>query len=333
MQLDPITSLLRDDLRQVERLLREGMKSVAPIIPEAAEHTFASGGKRIRPVLVLLCARLCGYRGPRAMQIASAVEMLHSATLMHDDVVDGAKTRRGRPSVNARWDHRIAILVGDFLYARASQTLVEDGDPEILWIHAKTISQMSEGEVLQIARSFDPEISEAVYMDVIGRKTSSLLATAAESGAILGGVTRAERRAVREFGWELGLSFQMVDDALDYVGDGEELGKLPLADLSEGKVTLPLILVLKQCTVAEREFVNATLKSFAKQSTDGDVVCDPTDVSRVAELVQRYRGTDVVLERARERAARARAEIAPFADCAAKQALLDLTRFVVQRTS
>ena len=267
------------------------------------------------------------------MQIASAVEMLHSATLMHDDVVDGAMTRRGRPSVNARWDHRIAILVGDFLYARASQTLVEDGNPEILWIHADTIRQMSEGEVLQLGRSFDPEISETVYLDVIGRKTSSLLATAAESGAILGGVTRAERRAVREFGWELGLSFQMVDDALDYVGQGAELGKLPLADLSEGKVTLPLILALKQCTVGEREFVKATLKSFAKRNSDGEVAPDPAEVAGVAELVQRYKGTDVALERARERAARARAEIAPFADCAAKQALLDLTQFVVQRTS
>jgi octaprenyl-diphosphate synthase len=331
MRLDSITALVQDDLQQVERMLREGMRSVAPLIPEVGEHAFASGGKRVRPLLVLLSARLCGYRGPRAMQVASAVEFLHTATLMHDDVVDGATTRRGRPSVNARWGDRIAILVGDFLYARASQTLVEDGNPDVLWIYANTIRMMSEGEVMQLERSFDPEIGEAVYLDVIGHKTSSLLATAAESGAILGGVTRAERNAVREYGWQLGLAFQIVDDALDYTGDGNELGKAPLADLAEGKVTLPLILAQKRCSGAERALVGAALKGIAKTRLTGEA-SSRADVASVAAVVERHRGAELALERARECAARARAQIAPFAECDAQRALVDLADFVVQRT-
>jgi len=332
MRLDSITALVQDDLQQVERLLREGMRSVAPLIPEVGEHAFASGGKRVRPLLVLLCARLCGYRGPRAMQVASAVEFLHTATLMHDDVVDGAATRRGRASVNARWGDRIAILVGDFLYARASQTLVEDGNPDILWIYANTIRMMSEGEVMQLERSFDPEIPEAVYLEVIGHKTSSLLATAAESGAILGGVTRAERNSVREYGWQVGLASQIVDDALDYTGDGNELGKAPLTDLAEGKVTLPLILALKRCSGAERALVGSVLKGIAKARLAGDSASAAADVASVAGIVERYRGAELALDRARECAARANAQIAPFAACDAQRALTDLADFVVQRT-
>lgn len=333
MQLDSISSVVRADLLQVERLLRDGMKSVAPLIPEVGEHAFAAGGKRVRPLLVLLAARLCGYRGPRAVQVASAAEFLHTATLMHDDVIDGATTRRGRPSVNARWGDRIAILVGDFLYARASQTLVEDGNQDILWIYSNTIRLMSEGEVLQLSRSFDPEIPEAVHLDVIGRKTASLIATAAESGAILGGVTRAERNAVREYGWQLGLAFQLVDDALDYVGESAELGKAALTDLAEGKVTLPLILTLKRCTGAERTQVSAALKGFATGRLGSDAATPDGELAAVAEIVRRHRGAEQALERAREIAARAQAEIAPFAECDARTALLDLADFVVARSS
>ena len=182
--LDRIIGFLHDDLEQVERVMREALRSVAPVVPVIGEHTFGSGGKRIRPVVVLLASRLCGYRGPRAIQIATAAEYLHSASLLHDDVVDGAETRRGRPSVNARFGSKLAILVGDFMFARACQTLVEDGDQDILASFAESIRAMAEGEVLQLTRSFDPEITESTYIEVIGGKTSSLLASSAESGAI-----------------------------------------------------------------------------------------------------------------------------------------------------
>jgi octaprenyl-diphosphate synthase len=311
-------------------MLREGMQSVAQLIPEVGEHTFASGGKRVRPLLVLLAAALCGYRGPRAVRVASAVEYLHTATLLHDDVVDGASRRRGRPSVNSLWGDRAAILVGDFLYARASQTLVEDGNRDILLIYSETIRTMAEGEVLQLARSFDSDLTESTYLDVIGRKTSTLLATATESGAILGDATRGERRSARAFGWEIGLAFQLVDDALDYSGDSEELGKAPLTDLAEGKVTMPLLASLKRCTVGEREGVASALKSFATQSGRGESP-DIAELHAIAGLVDRYQGTEVTLQHAEERAVRARSRIASFAESDAKRALVELTEFVVQR--
>ena len=271
-KLDEIVAPIQEDLRQVERALRESVRSVAPLLSEVGDYTFAAGGKRVRPILVLLAARLCGYRGPRAIQVAAAAECLHTATLTHDDVVDGADLRRGRPSVNAQFGTRLAILVGNFLLAQSSSLLVADGNPDILAIYADSIRKMAEGEVLQLMRSFDPGIPESVYLDVIGRKTATSIAAAAEAGSILGGVTLSERRALREYGWQVGLAFQLVDDALDYLSSGEELGKAQLTDLSEGKVTLPLLLTLKNCSGAERDEIEAAVKSFAIASahTDGE---------------------------------------------------------------
>jgi octaprenyl-diphosphate synthase len=331
MKLDSITSLLEDDLRQVETMLRDSMSSIAPLIPSVGEHAFSSGGKRLRPMLVLLSARLCGYRGPRAIQVATAIELLHTATLMHDDVVDGAELRRGQPSVNALWGERIAILIGDFLYATASMLIVEEGTRDLLWIFANTIREMSEGEIVQLQRSFDPDIPESVYAEIIGRKTARLLASSAESGAIIGGVTHAERRAVREYGWELGLAFQLVDDALDYLGAGEALGKAPLADVAEGKVTLPLTVALKRCTAAERESAVIALKKLADVRLHGEAPERET-VEQVADVVRRYRGAEETIERARMRVTRARERIEPFSDCDAKKALCDIAEFVVSRT-
>jgi octaprenyl-diphosphate synthase len=318
------------DLGRVERVLHEGMRSVAPLISEVGDYTFDGGGKRIRPVLVLLAARLCGYRGPRAIQVAAAAEFLHTATLLHDDVVDGSATRRGRPSVPAQFGERLAILVGDFLLATSSSMLVEDGNLDMLAAYSDTIRKMAEGEVLQLTHSFDPDISESLYLEVIGRKTATLLATAAESGAILGDVTRSERRAVREYGWQLGLAFQLVDDALDYGGTGAELGKAPLTDLAEGKVTLPLLTALKQATVGERDTIASDIKTLS-QSTDHEQDADKIELA--VDAVRRYRGVEVTLQRAADCSARACAEIEPFVDGEAKRSLIALADFVVQRRS
>ncbi len=312
--------------------MRDSLRSVAPLIPEIGEHTFASGGKRVRPLLVLLSSRLCGYRGPRAIQIAMAVECMHSASLLHDDVIDGAPMRRGRPSVHAQYGARLAILVGDFLYARVCESLVEDGDQDILASFAECIRQMTEGEVIQLSRSFDPDVSESTYLDVIGRKTSSLLAVGCEAGAVLGGVTRAERRALRNYGYQLGLAFQLVDDALDYTGQGDELGKAPHKDVAEGKVTMPLLVALKRCSTAERDAIGSTLKSLGRVAATGGTP-DRSEIARVDETVRRHLGVEVTLERAAERAAEARARIEPFVDCEAKRALCELAEFVVARRS
>ena len=331
-KLDEIVAPIQEDLRQVERALRESVRSVAPLLSEVGDYTFAAGGKRVRPILVLLAARLCGYRGPRAIQVAAAAECLHTATLAHDDVVDGADLRRGRPSVNAQFGTRLAILVGDFLLVQSSSLLVADGNADILAIYADSIRKMAEGEVLQLMRSFDPGIPESVYLDVIGRKTATSIAAAAEAGSILGGVTLSERRAVREYGWQVGLAFQLIDDALDYLSSGQELGKAQLTDLSEGKVTLPLLLTLKSCSNAEREEIEAAVKSFAIASAraDGEGP-DPAQIGRVAGLVSRHRGAELAQGRARECVELALASIDPFVDCEAKRALGELAGFVLER--
>jgi len=243
-------SRIAGDLALVERCMREQLESQSPLVGALGDHVLGSGGKRMRPALLLLAAELCDYTGPRRIQVGAAVELLHTATLLHDDVVDLSPLRRGQPSANALWGNRRAVLGGDFLYARASSMIVEDGDLDILWIFANTIRSMAEGELLQLERSFDPSITEAHYYAVIERKSAVLLSAACEAGSILGGVTRAERRRLAEFGRELGLAFQLRDDALDYEDREADLGKRPYDDLREGKVTLPLLLALKRGAAA-----------------------------------------------------------------------------------
>ena len=332
---------VRDDLALVESAMRQQLASEGEIISLMGEHVLGSGGKRLRPALLLLGAELCGYTGPRRVQIAAAVELLHTATLLHDDVIDLSGLRRGRPSANSIWGNRRSVLAGDFFYARASAMIVEDGDLDILWIFSNTIRHMAEGELLQLQRSFDPSVTEQHYYSVIERKSADLLAAACEAGAILGGVTRAERRRLADFGRELGLAFQIRDDVLDYTAGEDVLGKAPYTDLREGKVTLPLLLALKRCTPAEREAVGAVLKTAARRSaeleaqgeTAPDRVLDKDDLAQVLDLVERHRGLVDTDRRARQHAARAEAAIAPFPDGPAKRALLDAADFAVARGS
>lgn len=319
-------------LDQVEVAMRAQLSSVSDMVPALGEHVLSSGGKRLRPALLFFAAELCGYTGPRRVQIASAIEFLHTATLLHDDVVDSGLLRRGRPSANALWGNRYAVLVGDFLYARASGMIVEDGEIAILEVFANTIRRMAEGEILQMQRSFDPEVTEAHYYEVIDRKSAALLAASCEAGAILGGVTRAEQRRLAEFGREIGLAFQLRDDALDYEGDAGEIGKRPFADLGEGKVTLPLLLALKRCTASEAATVQAVLKTAAaaeRKGASGEAL--ELDAGPVVELVRRYRGLEDTLRRAEVHVDRAASAIAPFPDGPAKEALLAAAEFAVAR--
>ncbi len=330
---------MRPSLDQVERTLRDQLASDLALVGSIGEHVLSSGGKRLRPALVMIASELCGYDGPRRVQIAAAVELLHTATLLHDDVVDLADVRRGRPAARAIWGNRRAVLVGDFFYARASSMIVEDGDLDILWIFSDTIRKMAEGELLQLERSFDPEVTEAHYYAVIERKSASLISAASESGAILGGVTRAERRRVAEFGREFGIAFQLRDDALDYCADEAELGKLRYTDVREGKVTLPLLLTLKRCNAAERDALAAVLKTAARRASELEAegvvaperVLEDAELAPVLELVRRHRGVADTDRRAREHVARAAAAIAPFPAGPAKEALLAAADYAVGR--
>jgi octaprenyl-diphosphate synthase len=320
---------LGGSLGLVEGAMREQLGAQAELVGLLGEHVLSSGGKRIRPALVLLAAELCGYTGPRRIQVAAAVELLHTATLLHDDVVDFSALRRGRPSANAIWGNRRAVLAGDFLYARASSMIVEDGDLRILEIFANTIRLMAEGELLQLQRSFDIEVTESHYYDVIERKSASLLAAACEAGAILGEVTRGERRKLADFGRDLGLAFQLRDDALDYEAGEQTLGKPPYTDLREGKVTLPLLLTLKRATAAERAQVAALLKNAARADREG--APEPLEVAPVLQLVARYRGVEDSVRRAGEHVGRAAAAVAAFPEGAAKRALQAAASFAVSR--
>jgi octaprenyl-diphosphate synthase len=319
---------LSEDLALVESAMREQLASASEVLAALGDHVLNSGGKRMRPALLLLAAELCGYTGPRRIHVAAAVELLHTATLLHDDVVDLSELRRGRPSANALWGNRRAVLVGDYFYARASSLIVEDGDLDILWIFADTIRSMAEGELLQLQRSFDPSVTEAHYFQVIERKSAVLLSAACESGSILGGVTRAERRRLAEYGRELGLAFQLRDDALDYEDREADLGKRPYGDLREGKVTLPLLLALKRCTAAEREAVASLLKVGSRAEPEATRALD---LGPAIEVVQRYRGIEDTVRRAEEHARRARTTIAPFPDGGAQSDLLAAAEFAVQR--
>jgi octaprenyl-diphosphate synthase len=325
-------------LELVERAMREQLASASPLIGTLGDHVLGSGGKRVRPALLLLCAELCGYTGPRCVQVAAAVELLHTATLLHDDVVDLSELRRGRPSANAVWGNRRAVLAGDFFYARASSMIVEDGDLDILWIFADTIRSMAEGELLQLERSFDPSVTEAHYFAVIEHKSAVLLAAACEAGSILGGVTRAERRRLADYGRELGLAFQLRDDALDYQAGEAELGKRAFADLREGKVTLPLLLALKRCSAAERGALHGVLKAAARLSElaaagagGAPAVDGALDLSPVLDAIERYHGVADTLRRAELHRDRAIAAIAPFSADRAKEDLLAAAHFAVAR--
>lgn len=323
------------DMELVEAALRDTVESKAELIGVLGTHLLSSGGKRLRPALVLLAAELCGYTGPRRIELAAALELLHTATLIHDDIVDLAVVRRGRPSANAIWGNRRAVLAGDFFYARASSIIVEDGNLAIVESYANTIRLMAEGELLQLERSFDVGITETHYYDVIERKSATLLSNCCEIGSLLGGVTRNERNRIREYGRQLGLAFQLRDDCLDYDAELADLGKQPFADLREGKITLPLILTLKRCRVGERDHVASVLKGAARLADEhgGMAPFDSPEIEfgPVIELVTSYRGLADTRRRAENHVAKALEAIAPFADGPAKRALRAAAEFAVAR--
>jgi octaprenyl-diphosphate synthase len=331
-------SRIAPSLELVEQAMRDQLSGETEIMVSLGSHVIASGGKRMRPALVLLAAEACGYAGPRSVQLGAALELVHTATLLHDDVVDLSSLRRGRPSANSIWGNRRAILAGDFFYARACSMIVEDGDLSILEIFADCIRLMAEGELLQLERSFDVGVGEAHYYKVVERKTAKLLSAACEIGSVVSGVTQGERRRMSEFGNELGLAFQLRDDALDYEAVEEDLGKPRYADLREGKVTLPLLLALKRCTASESGEVERLLKVARDRSLRASGVEEPepdadiSEIEPVLALVERYRGVEDTVRRANDHVVRARSAIAPFPDGEAKAALLAAAAYAVSRS-
>jgi len=321
--MDHVLNLLKTDLDRVEKQFRHDLDSRVPLIRKVGEYVLASGGKRIRPMMLLLSARLAGYQGDAHIGLASVVEFIHTATLLHDDVVDGAVLRRGQNSANAVWGNEASVLVGDFLFAKSFSIMVRGGNLAILQALSDATTQMAEGEVLQLISTCDLELDESRYIEVVQNKTAVLLEAACRCGAILGGCTEEQEAALAAYGMDVGIAFQFMDDALDYVAEQSEFGKASGHDLLEGKVTLPLIYTLQQCSADERAKVEAIVAQEELPAAD---------LAQVVELIGRYGGIDYTRQRAQDLVDAAKRNLAGFADSPVKQALHDLADYVVSRS-
>ncbi|MGB6411580.1 MAG: polyprenyl synthetase family protein [Candidatus Deferrimicrobiaceae bacterium] len=321
--IDGVFRHLKGDLRRVEKALVAQLKSPVPLIPVVGKHITLSGGKRFRPAVLLLVAEACGYTGPRRIVMSVVTEYMHNATLLHDDVVDGGVLRRGKPAANVVYGNSVSILVGDFLFARASQLMTEDGDLDVLGIYARTLVSLSEGEVLQLMKSADRGISENDYLRVVFHKTASLIAAASETGAVLAGADSSLRKRMFEYGKAVGIAFQLVDDVLDYIGSEKDLGKRPLQDLREGKITLPLIHALREAGDGDRRKTGEILdrRRFSDR-----------EISFLAKMVARNGGLEYTKRRARSFVARGKRHLAFLPSSPARDGLASLSDYIVSRT-
>jgi octaprenyl-diphosphate synthase len=268
--LKEIVRLVEGDLGKVEDVFRTQVRSDVPLVGEIGRYVQEGGGKRVRPALLLLASRLCGYRGERAITLASTVEFIHTASLLHDDIIDEATTRRGRRSVNSRWGNDITVLLGDFLYTKAMAMALSQDNLRILRLLSDVTLRLIEGEILEIERNGNMRVTVEDHLDTIRRKTADLFAACTRIGAILGGVPDERESALSEYGRNLGLCFQMVDDLLDFTAEEKTLGKPVANDLREGKVTLPMIFLLQRGGRSAQDKVKAVLddRAFARVSRD-----------------------------------------------------------------
>mgnify|MGYP000988162489 CR=1 FL=1 len=321
--VDALANLLADDLKGVEALILERMQSPVGMIPDIASHLIEAGGKRLRPLITLAAAKACGGGGKAALALATAVEFIHTATLLHDDVVDGSTLRRGKTAANLVWGNQSSVLVGDFLFARSFNLMVEAGSIDILDVLARASSTIAEGEVMQLAAAAKGEASRPGYEAIIEAKTAALFSAAAKVGAMASHASPVEVEAMADYGRHLGLAFQLVDDALDYGGVTDMLGKNIGDDFREGKATLPLIIALESGSPDERAFWEHVLTKRH----------EPQDLARGLELIKRHRGVVRTLEAAQQHADTARDALSVMASSPFVDALADLADYVVQRAN
>ena len=327
--VDRLVRLAETDMAGVNRLITERMQSDVPIIPALAEHLIAAGGKRLRPLLTVAAARLAASDGAgsdndHCLKLAAAVEFIHTATLLHDDVVDGSALRRGKVAAHLIWGGAQSVLVGDFLFARAFELMVETNSMKALEILARASRVIAEGEVMQLMRSHDLNLSQALYLEIIQAKTAELFAAASEAGAVSAGVDAAKTDALKAYGLNLGLAFQLVDDALDYGGATETLGKNAGDDFREGKATLPLLLAIARSGPREAEFWERAVGR--REQTEADF-------RRARELIIGTGALDATLDLATEYADKAKAALAIFPANDWRESLESLADFAVSRTA
>ncbi len=317
-----ITDVISQDLAQLEQSIDGLLTTKVTFIKQVVQHIVKSGGKRIRPILVILSAKVCGVKDDRHIPYAAIIEFIHTATLMHDDVIDNAKTRRGRLTANTIWGNEPSVLVGDFLFTKSFDLMIQTQNAEILKVMANATTRLAEGEIMELLRTSDINTTEKDYYEVIDGKTAVLLAAACEIGAILGNVDVEKRTALREFGHHLGMAFQLKDDLLDYVSTDSTLGKDTGIDFKEGKVTLPLIHALGYAKADEHEIIMAALQ---KRKTS------KKDFQKVKEIIERYGGLKYTAKVSEEHIDKAREYLALFPASLYKDALLELATYIITR--
>jgi len=328
--LTALLGLLRDDMEACNREIVARMDSDVALIPQLAAHIVAAGGKRLRPLLTLASARMCGYPPAagseagcaRHVRLAACVEFIHTATLLHDDVVDESTLRRGMASANAVFGNKASVLVGDFLFARAFELMVQDGSLRVLAILSRAAATIAEGEVLQLATQNDLSTSESRYLDVIRGKTAALFVAACQVGAVLADRPEEEERALSDYGSNIGMAFQLVDDALDYVADQAVLGKTVGDDFREGKITLPVLAAFHAASAADRSFWRRTIEESDQRADD---------LERALRLMAESGAIEATLTRAAAFAAAAKAALAPFHDSPLRRAMVGVADYTLQR--
>jgi octaprenyl-diphosphate synthase len=319
-----LVDLTKDDMERVNQLILSKAGSDVQMIPEVASHLISSGGKRLRPMLTLAAAQLYGYEGDHHIKLATAVEFMHTATLLHDDVVDESSLRRGKSTARMIWGNQASVLVGDFLLGQAFKMMVDAGSMEALDVLATSATIIAEGEVMQLSAAKNMETTEDDYLAVIRAKTAALFAAAAEVGPIISGQGKSARNALKSYGMNLGLAFQLVDDALDYGGKAADLGKNTGDDFREGKITLPVILAYRRGSPDERAFWRTAIE-------EGDA--SEANLETAMGLISKYGGLTDTIARAHHYGMIARDALAPLPESATKSALLEVIDFCIERVN
>jgi len=316
----PFLTVVENDFGAVNQLILESLSSHVPLVEEISNYLIEAGGKRLRPILVLLSAKACGYQQTQHISLAAIIEFLHTAMLLHDDVVDASDLRRGRKTVNAAWGNPASVLVGDFLHSRAFEMMVEIGDMKVMQILSHATNTIAEGEVQQLTNIRNPHITEADYLQVISRKTAMLFEAASHSGAVLAHGTLEQQTALQAYGLHLGRAFQLVDDVLDYKGTADDMGKNIGDDLAEGKATLPLIVAMRDGEPDQADFVRQAILNGGVENLD-----------RIAQIVEAAGGLKYTSELAARETTAAIESLASLPDSPYKTAMLNLAEFSISR--
>lgn len=322
MPLESIRSLVQADLTATDQFISDGFLSDIPLINKLTQHILTAGGKRIRPLLTLLAANALGHTHQQHIPLAAAIELIHTATLLHDDVVDNSTLRRGNQTANGIWGNEASVLVGDYLYSRAFQLVVDLKNAEILSIFADATNLIAEGEVIQLTHCYDPDMTETAYYDVIQRKTAKLFEVAAQTGAVLANPHTEQMTAIKQYGLSLGMAYQLIDDAMDYHSSANEMGKNTGDDLAEGKSTLPIIYAMQHATPAETAILREAIRTGSRENF--------STILAVIESTQAIQYTSAAAEKQVQKAIHA---LDCIPDSAYRRALHDLAKFVVARTA